>query len=230
MSIAAVMLFGSWARGDQTGASDTDLLMLTTESGPPRHSMMGNVSLSIYARSDFAARAAAGDLFAWHVLFEGRPIYDPAQRFATLRKQFRLKSDYSAEIGHGIGVAWLIVRFGSRYAASSLAARRAAWAVRTVLIAKTAEAGRPRFAANDLAEFASIDAVPRLINQKRCVGLSHEAISDLAVFLDWAKVPDPGAGARSEEEYRKFFNASGNAVGIKFLDALRSGDALVDYP
>jgi len=227
MTVSAVMLFGSRARGDNTAASDTDLLMMTEDRAAPRHAVVAGISLSFYAQSDFVRRAEEGDLFVWHVLFEGRPLYDPSNRFEDLRGCFRLRSSYDREIGQGAALAWMLVRFGHRYRSSALAARRATWAVRTILIARSAEQGLPRFAAAELEKLAPLPETTRLIRLKTEGGLSDGAVEDLRRFLVAQRLPNPVPHAPDEEGFRHHFEESGNEVGIGFLQA-RHADQ--DYP
>jgi hypothetical protein len=218
MSIDVVVLFGSWARGDQTAASDTDLLMIVSEEGPPRHSRMGDVSLFFYARSEVEHRAARGDLFMWHVLFEGRVIYDPAGEVARLRNSAHLRDTYAAEFQQGAALGWMLARFARLYPNRALAARRAAWAARTMLISRAAEAGHPVFGAAALQRIAPIPATRRLIDQKSACGLTARAATDLRRLLLWLGAPDPVPTAARPEDYAPEFTRLDCSVGIGFLE------------
>jgi len=222
MSILAVALFGSCARGDQITGSDTDLLMVAAEGETPWHSCLGNVSLSYYPYKDLAARAERGDLFLCHILREGRALYDPDRIFDGLRTAFQLRSSYNREIAQAAALGWLLVRFGRNFLAHPVAARRAAWVVRTILIARSAEAGEPRFAAKALADLAPIPETGRLIWQKNGEGLTPRSVRDLRRFLTWAHLPDPSGALTKPEDNRQQFEATDNAVGLHFLDSLQA--------
>lgn len=217
MAIAAVALFGSRARGDQSPDSDTDLLLVSTQPGQPLHTSMGPVSLSTYGINDLTEKAENGDLFVWHCLFEGRAIHDPEHVFDGLRARFRLRSSYELEIGHGAALAWLLVRFGRTMPNAALAARRATWAVRTILIARSAEYGSPKFSAHELETLAPIDETPRLMQLKNTHVFDHSAAKDLRHFLEWCDLADPVPDARVESDFDPLFIASGNSVGLHLL-------------
>jgi len=217
MTISAVALFGSRARGDQTPASDTDLLLVSTDRGPPLHTGMGQVSLSTYGFADLVQKAEDGDLFVWHCLFEGRAIHDPEHLFDDLRARFRLRTSYAREIGHGAAVGWLLARFGQSMNNSALAARRATWAVRTILIARSAEAGGPKFAAQELETLAPITETSRLIQLKSGPRFDAAAAVDLHRFLDWCALPDPLPEASVPSDFDPLFMSSGNSVGLHLV-------------
>lgn len=79
--IRAVLLFGSWARGDFEGASDIDLLVLTDPGVPPR--AFDTATLPDAARLDVvmvdamahAAAAGSGDPFHARVAREAVPLW-----------------------------------------------------------------------------------------------------------------------------------------------------------
>jgi hypothetical protein len=218
MSIDVVVLFGSWARGDQTASSDTDFLMIVSEEGLPRHSRMGDVSLFFYARSDVERRVADGDLFMWHVLFEGRVIYDPAGEIGRLRNGAHLRDTYAAEFQQGAALGWMLARFGRLYPDRALAARRSAWAVRTMLISRAADAGNPVFGSAALQRVAPIRATARLIAQKSAPALTTRAATDLRRLLLWLGASDPVPEAVRPEDYAPEFARLGCSVGISFLE------------
>lgn len=150
--IAAILLFGSRARRDEKRGSDTDLLLVVPD-GDPRHLSWDNFSMFLYAWPKLVTDAAAGDLFVCHLVEEAKAIFDPTDRLSQLRSEFRLRSDYSDLIRQACDLGWFLSRFG-RELNSSVAARRMIWCVRTILIAKSAEAGTPTFAPPGLAEFS----------------------------------------------------------------------------
>src|SRR5262245_12176660 len=80
-SSSALMLFGSFARGDDTGGSDVDVLELSPRSS---HSVKVD-RISVYGYSDARLRALAhsGSLFVLHLKREGRIIRDPDGRLAA---------------------------------------------------------------------------------------------------------------------------------------------------
>lgn len=218
MPILAVTLFGSRARGDAKPNSDIDVLLIT-EEGKPRHTSMGNISLSFYPLKDLEARARSGNLFLCHVLQEGCPLHDPDGLFDKLKAGFRLRQTYAGQIQHAAALAWLLVRFGNLWAETPLLRRRITWAVRTILIAKSAEAGTPTFAPARLAQLGPHGVTRRLIAAKDARELRVDALSSLKRFLIALDLPDPLPEARDPGPYRQLFMRTHNAVGQHFLTA-----------
>lgn len=228
MPILAVALFGSRARRDENPSSDTDLLLITAEP-PGRHTSVGSLSLSFYPIDDLSARARAGDLFLCHILKEGRALYDPEDHLSALRSTFRLRSSYAREIGHGADLGWLLVHFAGALPPSPLTGRRLAWGVRSILIGRSAEVGRPVFSAADLVSVAPIPETRRLIAQKDKSTVERSAIDDLRRFLTWCGLADPLPAARSPEDFAARFEATANAVGLQFLRRIQTGDDTTGY-
>jgi len=76
--VALAFLFGSFARGDDTGASDVDLLVIGSISGlslskaltPARESLAREVNPVLMTEAEFGRRLAQGDHFLHSVLAE----------------------------------------------------------------------------------------------------------------------------------------------------------------
>jgi predicted nucleotidyltransferase len=229
MPILAVTLFGSRARGDSNPSSDIDLLMITAESSV-RHISKGNVSLSLYPMEDLRGRAQTGDLFLCHVLKEGRSLYDPEDRLEALRGAFHLRKSYAREIGHGADLGWLLVRFAEAFRPSPLICRRVAWSVRSILIARSAEAGDPVFSAAALASLAPIPETPRLIAQKEAPTIEPGCIKDLRQFLTWCGLRDPLPTAQAPGDFAARFETTENSVGLHFLKSTQGMEELDGSP
>jgi len=178
--------------------------------------------LSYYSLPNLEVRAQRGDLFLCHVLTEGRALYDPDHSFDALRAKFRLRTNYAEEIEQAAALGWLLSRFSQRFSKNPLAAKRAAWVVRTIVIARSAEAGRPEFAARRLAALAPIPETMRVIKQKSATGLKRSTALDLRRFLEWTKAPDPTPDAAAPEDYRDMLEATSNTIGIHFLNSFRT--------
>jgi hypothetical protein len=219
MPIFAVTLFGSRARGDANRSSDIDLLLVTNE-GTPRHTSMGNISMSFYPLKDLKARARSGNLFLCHVLREGRPVYDPEGLFAALTNEFKLRTSYECHIRQAADLAWLLARFGERWGSEKLLRRRIAWTVRTILIGRSAEAGNPVFAPKALARVGPSRLTRRLIAEKDADQLSRGILENLEEFLTELKLPDPLPAANTPELFSDLFSQTGNAIGRHFISKI----------
>jgi hypothetical protein len=222
MTISAVLLFGSRARGDHEEGSDLDLLFVTSEP-QPRHRAVDHISLSLYPLNTLLDRAAGGDLFVCHLVYEAKPIYDPTGELARLRAAFRFCDSYAREVAHASDLGWMLARFGRSAPNSSLANRRIAWCVRTILIARSAERRHPVFSQRDLAAFAAQESVARLIRQKSSDGPpSQEVLGELRRFLEQWGERDPVPAAAEAFDYEHTFVQSGNDVGRQTLEGVMS--------
>ncbi len=218
MTVSAMLLFGSHARGDEDIFSDTDLLLIS-EDDRPQHVQKGHLSTSIYPLEDLLVRARKGDLFVCHIVREAKAIYDPAHQLDLVRKQFSLRASYEREIGHASDLGWFIVDYGSESHLQFLLNRRIAWCVRTILIAKSAEIEEPVFSAVGLAEFANSDDVLKLIKNKETDRADPEAMEMLANFLSTFGSARFQRDAVSYGEYIKRFADTSNDVALSLIKA-----------
>lgn len=72
----ALMLFGSYARGDAQTDSDIDVLKVVDDDDDSRSFSLGRFSVSVYKSSRLLAMAQAGSLFVLHLSMEGRIVED----------------------------------------------------------------------------------------------------------------------------------------------------------
>jgi Nucleotidyltransferase domain len=219
MSVSAIALFGSRARGDHEPGSDTDLLLITSEP-TPRHVTKDNLSLSFYPYEDLIVRAERGDLFVCHVVKEAKVLYDNDGHFEILRSSFRLRKSYSPEVQQASDLGWFLARFGQILDDPALVTRRIAWCVRTILIARSAESGAPVFSVEALTEFSGLPSVRRLIRQKADSKVTSQATGDLKQFLIHRGLEDPVAHAETTEPYRVRFSETSNDIAIQTLRSI----------
>lgn len=218
MTVSAMLLFGSHARGDEDIYSDTDLLLIS-EDDRPQHVQNGHISTSIYPLDDLIARARNGDLFVCHIAREARAIYDPIDQLELLRQEFALRASYEREIVHASDLGWFIIDYGHESHLQFLLNRRIAWCVRTILIAKSAEMKQPVFSALELADFAHSDAVLKLIKNKETDRADPEAMAMLASFLSTFGATRFQRDAVSYGAYIKRFADTSNDVALSLVKA-----------
>jgi hypothetical protein len=220
MSICAIFLFGSRARGDNTPDSDTDLL-ITTSEGDLRHITRANLSMSFYPLEELTKRAREGDLFICHVVNEAKPIYDPEGQLDLLRSNFRLRVSYTRNIQHALQLGWFLVLYADQLRNKALVKRRLAWCVRTILIARSAEQGTPVFSAHELAKRAGSSEVMHLITQKDSKVLAPGIVGDFCAFLCAQGMREPPATSR--EEFASLFAKSRNDIALSTSKLIDSG-------
>lgn len=217
MTISAIALFGSRARGDGDQSSDVDLLLITSEE-KPRHEAMGQLSLSFYPWADLLHRAGKGDLFVCHLALESKAIYDPDHQLRELQAALHLRESYADEVRAASDLGWSLVRLSGELPNPSLVNRRIAWCVRTILIARSAEAGRPMFSAAELTTFAHDNAVAQLIRQKEATNAPSTSTLDLLrEFLTRWGNGDPLPVTAGTNDYRMLFLREGNDLAFKTL-------------
>jgi hypothetical protein len=223
MSVSAVLLFGSLARQDNARGSDTDLLLVAPGSRP-RHIFLGHLSMFFYSWTKLKRDAAAGDLFVCHLVREARPLFDPENRLAALQTLFRFKASYQGEIEKAADLGWYLDRFGS-VLAPHVTARRMIWCVRTILIARSVEAGTPVFSPQALASVARSEAARELLHAR------HQRRPDAllrGLFRRFLREETTSSDLRSEapaELLEGHFIATANNVALQTLKRGRKADA-----
>lgn len=215
MSIAATLLFGSWARADQNEGSDTDLLMID-HNEVTRHISIGHLSLFLYPWRQLQQDARDGDLFVCHLAYEAKPLFDPDDYLSRLKQAFRFRPSYAAEISRATDFGWFLVSMGAELN-PRLLTKRALWCVRTVLIARSVEQRDPVFAPARLAERTSSAAAECLLRNRRTSRDSVSVRHSLRQFLI-----DEGGGDSSLEHadramFLKRFAATSNKVALQTL-------------
>lgn len=81
--IGAALLFGSRARGDYTGDSDVDLLIVCSDGAPPRSTQalksLGSLGVRavIHTWPTLRSLVRSDWLFTYHLRNEGKPLWDP---------------------------------------------------------------------------------------------------------------------------------------------------------
>lgn len=223
MSIEAIFLYGSWARGDQGEGSDKDLIMVTNENRG-YHVTDGHHSMTYYPLASLTEKAAIGDLFVYHLIREAKSVLDPNDILGALRRTFRQKASYGAEILHGSDMGWFLV---DNYVALSenLAAKRIAWSVRTILIAKSVMQGNPTFAPDKLSAFSEFPDTEVLI-AARHGQFSDETIQALQAFLEFERFRPPLPPEAGEAAWRRHFGQTGNYVGVQLMKSFGDEETL----
>lgn len=217
VSVLALALFGSRARGDHHLGSDTDILVVTDED-EVRVTTMASVSLSIYPASELINRARSGDLFTGHLVVDAKPLHDPNHFLVDLRRSWIPRSSYAPEILHASNLALFLLQHHHILQAPSLVCRRIAWCVRTILIARSADAGMPRYSAHDLAAFSDDCQVYSLLALKDRQALQLTSLQDLNTFVHrWGVADLPHD--QSFGGFVEHFTRTRNSLALKTVGA-----------
>jgi len=215
MSVAAILLFGSLARADQTEESDTDLLLITVND-QTRHVSVGHLSMFLYPWPRLKLDAQDGDLFVCHLVREAKAIFDPDGYLLKLREAFHLRADYRREVAQATDLGWFLVRFGGELN-SMLQAKRTLWCIRTILIARSAESGDPVFAPKILADRSESTFARELLTKRRD-RWNDEAMRDcLRLFLEEETTLEPFHKHADRAAFIERFTWTSNDVALQTL-------------
>jgi hypothetical protein len=161
------ILYGSRARGDARVGSDVDLISAFDGHGIGSPVELNGVSLHRYSKGWLEQQAGEGSLFAYHVAFEGIGLLDPDSFLCRLKAAYRPKHSYRDDAK----IAALVVRYFMQrdWNGNEEAKRRFFWAIRTILICASADAGTPMFSSRALERFAELDGLSSLIDRRSLV-------------------------------------------------------------
>lgn len=216
MSIAAILLFGSLARADQSEGSDTDLLLITADD-ETRHLSVGHLSMFLYPWFQLKLDAENGDLFVCHLVREAKAIFDPDGYLLQLREAFQLRSDYRREIAQAMDLGWFIARFGDELN-SALQAKRTLWCIRTILIARSAEQGDPVFAPRILADRSTSTFARKLLTKRRDRWSDEAMRQCLRLFLEKETTPATFHKHADRVAFIERFTSTSNKVAMETLE------------
>lgn len=191
-----------------------DILGITFEQRT-RHVEMGIISLYLYPWTHLLDAARRGDLFLCHIVNEAKPLHDPEARLEQLGGAFVFKESYAEEIRKASDLGWYLATCPEVLTAPSVA-KRIAWCVRTVVIARSAEQHMPCFAASALSEFSGSDAVRELISRKDDERVEVSSPELLREFLIEFGTPEPFRNG-STSVYRYYFEKSENDVALQTM-------------
>ncbi len=191
------------------------------------HVTDGHHSMTYYPLANLQEKASQGDLFLYHLIREAKSVFDPNDILGLLRNRFREKKSYSAEIMHGSDMGWFLVH-NHVALPESLAAKRIAWSVRTILIAKSVMSGNPTFAPEKLSAYTSFQEVTPLL-AARHGSFSLQDIETLQAFLEFERLPNPLRSDASENMWRSHFLETQNYVGAQLLKIHGGNDLTSPY-
>jgi hypothetical protein len=164
-SAAAVLLYGSRARGDIHQHSDVDLLVVAARHAKTR--AIGSVNVTTYGQAQI--ENANGSLFGMHLARDAVILHDPDGWLGALLEEFRPSNpEEIMRRVRDIAVA-LKSDESSRATYVSGLVRLARYLLRTALYAKALDPGPPCFSISGLAERFGQPELQTLLSSHRAV-------------------------------------------------------------
>jgi hypothetical protein len=173
----AVLLYGSYARGDATPHSDIDLLQLV--EARTAHYTVGRVSVASYTSDELTRLCRGGSLFGLHLVSEGRILRDPTGLLAETLAEYRAPKSYEP-VWAELRVMAQIVATEAHYLPANPegVVRLGLYLVRTAVILRHIEQlGRPVFSIPQLASDLDLSDLEGLFDER-----------ENPSRLDWARL------------------------------------------
>lgn len=166
--LLSLILYGSRARGDHRLSSDVDLLGIVESGKIESEVATRGASFYAYPSRKILSNSQNGDLFVLHLIKEGRILHDTVDFFDRVSKSFIYKSTYETDIfiAHSV-LSYLVTK--RSYSNRKEYRKRLIWAVRTILIARSAEKKNPVFSSRDLADFSGISKLKEIIDKRNVI-------------------------------------------------------------
>jgi hypothetical protein len=219
-SVICLLLYGSRARGDFDADSDVDLTAITADDAPTPVSF-GRATVMAEPLDDALRAARSGSLFAYHLVSEGRVLFESEPVFARIQRAFQFRDDYTPVIKDCAEAGWFLVRHHEKATDARKFNHAMAWCTREMLIAKAAMVREPVFSADGLAEFVGCAAVAPVIRGKRSSVIDPEVVRQFRDILDEFGTPEPPSLPSMLTAERRFRDAR-NSAGVIAMRAFRN--------
>jgi predicted nucleotidyltransferase len=226
-SIVCLLLYGSRARGDFDAHSDVDLTAITAND-TPEPVRIGRTMTMAYPL-DHALRAArSGSLFAFHLVSEGKVLFESKPVFVRIQRAFRFRDDYTPVIKMCSDAGWFLLQHREKAVDARKFNQAVAWCTREMLIARAATQRSPVFSADGLAEFFGCSGVAPVIRSKRTAVIDPTILRQFHDLLGEFGAPEPRPAptlASAERRFRTERNSAGVIAIRAFRDAAASTNA-----
>lgn len=221
-----LLLYGSRARGDHDVDSDIDLTAIT--AGDTAEAVTIAQITTMAHPLDEALRAArSGSLFAFHLVSEGKVLFESAPVFGRIQRAFRFRDDYTPVIRMCSDAGWFLLHHREKATDARKFNQAVAWCTREMLIARAATERSPVFSADALAEFVGCSAVGPVIRSKRTAVIDPAIVREFRGILDEFGAPEPTTHpVLSSAEHG--FRAARNSAGVVAMRAFRDRAAGTD--
>ncbi|MEK6410406.1 MAG: nucleotidyltransferase domain-containing protein [Acidobacteriota bacterium] len=146
-----VMLYGSYARGDQLPGSDIDVVQLVKRFRPSYQK--GKLSASVYTYAHLRKLSEKGSLFILHLLKEGQIVVDPQGDLKAILEAYRAPPSYdSLRLNLRAAASILDVDASVFLTNPSGFSRLALYLLRTEAYTRCVEVGHPTFSMAAVAQ------------------------------------------------------------------------------
>jgi predicted nucleotidyltransferase len=166
--LLGLILYGSRARGDFRLRSDVDIMGLSEDGRIYIDKSRRGVNLHVYTYKYMTNKAETGDLFALHIVSEGKILHDTFGLIERLTDSFVYKKSYRPEIVESSAIIWYFISRTPKLE-NIRARKRFVWALRTLIIASAAELRKPIFGSGDLERFSDIPDLKGIIDRRKTV-------------------------------------------------------------
>jgi hypothetical protein len=214
-----LLLYGSRARGDHDASSDVDVTAIT--AGETAESVtIGRITTMAHPLDDALRAARSGSLFAFHLVSEGKVLFESPRTFGRIQRAFRFRDDYTPVIKMCSEAGWFLLHHHEKAADARRFNQAVAWCTREMLIARAATERSPVFSADGLAEFVGCGAVGPVIRSKRSDVIDPVILRDFRSILSEFGTPEPTTQPTlSSAEHR--FRAERSSAGVIAMRAFR---------
>ena len=218
-----LLLYGSRARGDFDAHSDVDLTAITADDTPAPVTI-GRTTTMAQPLDDALRAARSGSLFAFHLVSEGKVLFESERVFARIQRAFQFRDDYTPVIRNCSEAGWFLVRNHEKATNTRNFNHAVAWCTREMLIAKAATERSPVFSADGLAEFVGCSAVASVIRSKRSAVIDPAIMREFQDILGEFGAPEPTPIPVLSMAERRF-RAARNSAGVIAIRAFRDHPA-----
>jgi len=161
---AALILYGSRARGGAKQGSDVDLIYADEGNSIGTPQVIRGISIHFYSQGWLEAQSRSGSLFAYHIAFEGISLNQTDKVLQRIRESFTKRHSYRDNQSEALLILKFILE--KDWGFNLEARRRYFWAIRTIFICESAELGSPQFASEALEKISGIERLAAHIDDR----------------------------------------------------------------
>lgn len=219
-SVVCLLLYGSRARGDHDARSDVDLTAITANRKPEPFTFERTTTMA-YPVEQALRAARSGGLFAYHLVSEGKVVFESEPVFARIKRAFRFRDDYAPVVRMCTQAGWFLLRHHEKAVDARKFNLAMACCTREMLIARAATERLPIFSADGLAEYVGSSGVASVIRGKRKAAIEPATLrqfQDILREFGAAEPLPPPSLAKAE----RFFRAARNSAGMIAVRAFRN--------